>query len=284
MLHTALAARTVGAAVVREAPSPYTRVAIDQAAAAWAQMGLQPPAGHFHRPSPRSVALEDEEFAVVDLVLVGSPAARASFERAPFPVRVDVVPYGYDPTRFRPSVDRVPLDPPTAVFVGRCEPAKGIHVLAAAWSSARLPEGARLLLCGDVRADVRHRLAALFADPRVEHTSHRPDVESVLARADVLVHPSFTEGSALAVYEAIGSGVVPLVSDASGAPGGVGLVHRTGETAQLAAHLEDALGDVVAFTGLRQTVLDEAPSWSWSQAGARLIDSYERAMPSSWRT
>lgn len=278
VIRTARSARRVGAIVVREAPSPYTPVAIQQAFAAWAQLGLRPPAGHFHNPGPRVVPLEDEEFALADLVLVGSTAARATFARAPFAVRVDVAPYGYDPDRFRP-VDRPALRPPTVAFVGRCEPAKGIHVLAEAWTMARLPPDTRLLLCGDVRDDVRARLTTLFSDGRVEHMRHRSDVESVFARADVLAHPSFSEGSALVIYEAMGAGVVPLVSDASGAPSrSVGLEHRTGDASQLAAHLEHALCDASQYTKLRHAVLAEAPNWTWSMAASRLLQCYDRAL------
>jgi glycosyltransferase involved in cell wall biosynthesis len=85
---------------------------------------------------------------VVSAVVVPSAflvdyAERAGFDRE----IIRVQPSGVDLSSFSPSP--IPAGPPTALFVGRFVPKKGVDVLAQAWPAvqARIPE-ARLVLCG----------------------------------------------------------------------------------------------------------------------------------------
>jgi D-inositol-3-phosphate glycosyltransferase len=274
VLRTARAAARVGSLSVREAPSPYTRVAIGMAQKGWADLGLRPPPGHFHQPTDAQLDLEDREFRAVDLITVGSSEAAATFSG--LDVDVAVVPYGYDPDRFSPS-EHPALDPPTAVFVGRCEPGKGIHVLLRAWLDACVPAESRLLLCGDLTPEVANALSDLLGIPGVEHLGKRDDIWRVLAEADLLVLPSFSEGSALAVYEAIGAGVVPLVSRASGAQvrdGVNALLHSPGDTTALASQLGTLLRDPQQLARLKQGVLGSRSEWIWDRAGSRMLAAW----------
>lgn len=274
VMRTAEAAQRVGALSVREAPSPYTRVAVERALHAWAEVGLKPPAGHFHRPTEALLAREDREFRAVDLITVGSAEAAETFRE--LDVDVAVVPYGYDPDEFSPS-NRTLLDPPTAVFVGRCEPAKGIHVLLRAWHDACPPPNSRLLLCGDMTSEVAAAFGSLLEAPGVEYLGRRRDVAGILAAADLLVLPSFSEGSALVSYEALGAGVVPLVSRESGSPvrdGEDGLLHSAGDVQTLAEQLHHLLADQYRLAGLRRRVVDTRGEWAWDRAGDRLLAAW----------
>ncbi|MDF1603448.1 glycosyltransferase family 4 protein [Nocardioides sp. YIM 152315] len=275
VLRTAARAAELGVPSVREAPSPYTRTAISEAAAAWTAVGLDVPAGHFHRIPESVLALEDREFSAVDLVLVGSPEAARSFDAAPVPVRVCVNRYGFDAAGFhrRERSDRAR----TAVFIGRAEPAKGVHVLLRAWSRAHRPRDTRLLIRGAIPPDVRQLLAGELDDPSVVECPPVDDIGAFLAGTDVLIHPSFSEGSALVTYEALGAGVVPLVSTAAGSPvrhDVDGLVHATGSEAELVCHLERVLTDPAEWSRLRANGESSAPGWTWDAAAARMLELY----------
>ena len=275
VLRTAAAARQAGIPMVREAPSPYTRTAVEQAAAAWADMGLAVPEGHFHQLTDSALDMEDREFASADCLLVGSEQAADSFAGLPFADRVVVNRYGFDPRAFHVQPFRA--GPPNAVFIGRCEPTKGFHVLLRAWAAARRPPGARLLLCGLIGAEVRERLAAELADSSVIECGRVPDMAEFLAGADIMVLPSFSEGSALVTYESIGAGVVPLVSTASGPPlthEVEGLVHETGNTGQLTAHLDRMLNDPEDRARLRENGVARRSDLEWSVVGKRLSALY----------
>jgi glycosyltransferase involved in cell wall biosynthesis len=276
--YTAIAAGNCSVLCIREAPSPYTRAAVLQAKRAWAELGLDVPARHFHRISESELQLEDEEFRAAHAVTVGSQQAAESFALAPFPVRVEVNPYGYDSQLFPQPADE-PQWPPVAAFVGRCEPAKGIHTLLRAWRSARLPAGSRLLLCGALPDMVRRALGDLLDFQGVEPLGHVRDVPAVLRSSDLLVLPSFSEGSALVGYEALGAGAVPLVSTASGCPvihDVSGLIHATGDEEGLAAHLEQAMGNPAELGRLRAGAISARGEWTWEVAGKRLLSLYRR--------
>ena len=275
VLHTAARAAGLGVPTVREAPSPYTRAAIAQAARAWGDVGLRVPEGHFHQIPESALAREDREFQAVDLVLVGSPEAAATFSEAQFPVRLAVSRYGFDALAFkrRPAVD----GPRTAVFVGRCEPTKGIHVLLRAWARATRPPGSRLLLRGEMTAEVRKLLARELDDSSVVEWPRVDDVAAFLSDADLMVLPSFSEGSALISYESLGAGVVPLVSRATGSPVAHdvdGLVHDTGDESELVSHLNRMLNDPEDWRRLRENGRTTAESWTWDAAGGRLLEVY----------
>lgn len=277
VLRTASQAAAMGIPSVREAPSPYTRVAVEHAAEAWAQLGLLVPVRHFHHISEERLAMEDAEFRAVDVVLVGSPEAAATFSAASFPVRVEVNRYGFDPNQFGGSSERT--EGPTVVFVGRCEPTKGIHLLLRAWHKAQRPEGAQLMLCGFMHPLVKERLVSELDDHSVVLRGHITNVSDVLKTADVAVLPSFSEGSALVSYEALGSATVPLVSVASGSPvvhGSDGLVHETGNADQLLEHLNRMFIDPAELARLRANGIATRDAWTWSAATERLLRKYQQ--------
>ena len=280
MLKTAAASSDSGALCVREAPSPYTRAAVQQAQRAWADLGLHVPARHFHHISESELKLEDEEFRAAHVVIVGSPEAAESFELAAFPVRIEVNRYGFDSRLFPQPIPKHRW-PPVAVFVGRCEPTKGIHVLLRAWRRARRPAGSQLLVCGTFHEIVRRALGDLVTAPGVQLLGHMQDIPAILRRSDVLVLPSFSEGSALVGYEALGAGAVPLVSTSSGCPvidNVSGLVHRSGDEDQLTAHFEKAMGDPGELRRLRTGAIAARTDWTWTAAGRRLLSLYHRLL------
>ena len=275
---TAAAARSAGILCIREAPSPYTRAAVQQARRAWADLGLEVPARHFHHIPEPQLRLEDDEFQAVDVVTVGSQQAADSFDLAAFPVRVEVNQYGYD-ARLFPHPSPEPRWPPVAAFVGRCEPTKGIHTLLRAWGRARPRFGSRLLLCGTLSEVVSRALGELLRAPGVEPLGQVHDVPEILRKSDLLILPTFSEGSALVGYEALGAAAVPLVSTSSGCPvvdNVTGLVHATGDEDGLVAHLEQALGDPAELRRLRAGTLSVRANWTWDAAGGRLLSLYAR--------
>jgi D-inositol-3-phosphate glycosyltransferase len=278
VLHTAAVARDFGVLCIREAPSPYTRAAVLQAKRAWADLGLDVPARHFHCIPEPELRLEDDEFRAAHVVTVGSHHAAESFDSAAFPVRIEVNPYGYDARLFpRPPPEH--RWPPVAAFVGRCEPTKGIHTLLRAWRRAARPKGSRLQVCGILPGVVRHALDDLLTTPGVEVLGHVHDIPTVLRKSDLLVLPSFSEGSALVGYEALGAGAVPLVSSASGCPvvdNVNGLVHMTGDEDGLVAHLEQAMGHPEELSRLRAGAIATRTEWTWDAAGSRLLSLYRR--------
>src|SRR5262249_43035807 len=123
-------------------------------------------------------------------------------------------------------------------------------------------------------------IAGLLAESGAEELGFVADIGAVLRGADVLVLPSVTEGSALVVFEAMASGAVPLVSDASGAPvepGTDGLVHEAGDVPALAKDRAGRAADPAGLAAMRAAALARRDELSWSTAGIELRTAYELA-------
>ena len=126
------------------------------------------------------------------------------------PERIFLLPYGVDTARFRPPpVARDRAGPLRLLYVGRIEQRKGLRYLLEAMKA--VPRGtAELTLVGNplvpeaALAPYRELFRQLPNQPY-----HR--IHEVFAEADAFVYPSLHEGSALAVYEALASGL-PVIS------------------------------------------------------------------------
>jgi glycosyltransferase involved in cell wall biosynthesis len=136
-------------------------------------------------------------------------------------------------------------------------PGKGHDVAVAAMRAltVRVPR-ARLLILGDgpSRAAVA-RLAAPLGDA-VVLAGHHDDVPSVLAAADVVLHPTAHDAFPSALLEAMAAGVPAVATAVGGIPEIVGdgetglLVPAPARAGDVAAALERLLGDA----GLRATM------------------------------
>ena len=99
--------------------------------------------------------------------------------------------------------------------------------------------------------------------------------------SDVFVLPSIEEGSALASAEAIASGCVPLVSDATS---GVctdnlnSLVHPVGDVATLTRHITTLYESPDTLARLRNGCMNTGPQITWTQCGVRLLEVYRQVV------
>jgi D-inositol-3-phosphate glycosyltransferase len=284
-LQTAAAAREAGIPVVREAPSPHTATAMEAAAQAFASVGLVVPEGHSHRFEPQRLRVEEAEFAAVDAILVPSTHAYATFAARGFAPEVLVRhQYGFDPVAFRPAPAHSPAEGLRAVFAGRGEPSKGLHLALRAWVESGAARHGRLVVCGQILPEFRPYVARWLAHPSIEERGFVDDMAAVMASADILLLPSLTEGSALVSFEAEGAGCVPVVSEATGAPCAHmvdGLVHPTGDVGALTGHLRLLDGDRDLLASLRAGVLARREELTWDAAGGVLLAAYRAVLARS---
>lgn len=170
-----------------------------------------------------SLALAWERWATrwTSLQICCSPEEQVQAHRSGVGGRSRVLVNGVDLEQYRPSTPRarretrtrlgVGPDVPVVVCVGRLTPQKGQDVALAAWPAVR--EGApaaRLLLVGDGPLGGSLRASAPAG---VELLGRRDDVPDLLAAADLVLMPSRWEGLALALLEAMATGV-PVVASA----------------------------------------------------------------------
>jgi glycosyltransferase involved in cell wall biosynthesis len=276
-------ARGLGIPTVLERPNTHTRFAYEVVRAECERIGVSLPVGHEHAYDADVLRLEEEEYGLADRLLCPSDFVLETFLEKGFD-RARLVRhfYGYDEARFHPpTTPRTHEGGLTALFVGVCAVRKGVHFALEAWLRSPASENGKLLIAGEFLPDYASRLAGALAHPSVQVLGHRTDVPELMRRSDVLVLPSIEEGSALVCNEALGSGCVPLVSNAAGAvcvDGVDGLVHRVGDVDALAGHFTALHADPGMLERLRAAGLRSAPKYTWAKAGRRLREVYEEVV------
>ena len=194
------------------------------------------------------------------------------------PVNIRVVHNGVDQERFRP-VDRaearaalgLPPGRQLLLYVGHLKESKGVLDLADAFARlAPRVEGADLVVIGDgeAKAALAARLGPL--GPRARLVGARPhdEVPRWMAAADLLVLPSWNEGTPNVVIEALAAGRRVVATAVGGVPDLVsspvlGALVPTRQPEVLAAALERELAtpyapDAVAAAGARGSWQDSA--------------------------
>ena len=167
-----------------------------------------------------AIADDQAEYELADAIVVGSEYAAATIREhggVQVAAKVRVLPYCYDEALFgtQPPPQEVSRDGPLRfLFIGLANPRKGFHHLLEA--IARIPRSAaELTIVGDLR--VPRQVFARYAD-RVNYipTVPRSAIPQIMADHHVLVFPSYFEGSALSLIEALASGLAVIQTRASG--------------------------------------------------------------------
>ncbi|HEY8003557.1 MAG TPA: glycosyltransferase family 4 protein [Phenylobacterium sp.] len=283
---TARAARAAGIASVREAPNTHTAYAYKVVGEVCDLLGMQLPRGNSHRLNVKRLVREDAEYREALRLLAPSDyVARTFIDRGFEPERLLRHSYGFDPQSFSPQ-EAPRIGPLHAVFMGSIGPRKGLHVALEAWRRAGAPERARFSIYGKLVDGYQSTIAPYLSLPGVSLCGFTADPAGALRASDVLVLPSFEEGSALVTYEAQGCGVAPLVSDASGAActhNVTGLVHQAGNVDELAGHFRLLMDEPDRLLALRRNVIGGRGRLTWDAAAERLEGCYQMAREAAGR-
>jgi glycosyltransferase involved in cell wall biosynthesis len=283
-LETLRTARELGIPSVLERPNAHTRFAFEAVRAECERIGVALPPGGEHAYDEAVLAREEAEFHAADRLLCPSEFVVKTFLDQGHP-RSQLVRhiYGYDDAVCHPRTEPRPADAPLQViFVGFAAVRKGLHFALDAWLRSPASEaGGKFLIAGDILPAYADHLSAQLAHPSVHALGHRTDVPALLRDSDALLLPSVEEGFGLVCTEAIGSGVVPLVSDACTdvcRHGENALVHQVGDVDALAQHLALLHENAELLDRLRAACLRTAPDVTWTAAGRRLLEAYGEAV------
>jgi len=186
-----------------------------------------------------------------DLYIAVSGAVAAGLDADGAPEwRIRMIPNGVDIAALTADAADDALDlphrRPLVVFAGRLEPIKGVETLLRA---AQLLPDVTVAIVGDgpLAAELHELASELGVADRVVFLGRVPSVPPVLAAADVVVLPSFSEGMPLVVLEALALGRPVVASRVGGIPevieGVTGLLVEPGDPAALAASLKRVTTD-----------------------------------------
>lgn len=219
--------------------------------------------------------------------------------------RMEVVPYGVDSNRFKPSAtaraDRrraigMSPDTPLVFAAGRLVRKKGfeylIDALPGLGSGATGAPQVAIAGSGDLAQELHERAESRGVGSRVHFLGEVPqgDVASWLAAADVAVVPSVrddsgnVDGLPNAALEALASGTA-VVATAAGGLGSVIEDRRTGmivperDAAAIAAAVRQLLDDPAQRAALGTAARSEIERrFGWSAAVERFAAAYDRAL------
>lgn len=172
----------------------------------------------------------------------------------------------------------LPEEQGIVLYAGRFARYKGLGDLVEAWRSLSC-DGWSLVLVGEEAVDDPYG-----AVPDLPGLTVRPwarDVQTYLEAADVFVLPSRSEGMSNALLEAMASGVAVVTSDTGAAPemvehGRSGLVHRTGDVADLSQKLQLVMSDAALRGELAAAGRQRVQEFSVERVVDRLEDVYSR--------
>jgi glycosyltransferase involved in cell wall biosynthesis len=167
------------------------------------------------------------------------------------------------------------------LFVGVCAVRKGLHYALEAWLRSPASEQGVFLIAGDFLPAYREKLAAQLSHPSIHVLGHRTDIPELMRNSDVLVLPSIEEGFGLVCTEAMGSGCVPVVSDACTdvcKHMENSLVHTVGDVETLAEHISLLHRNPQLLDRLRSSALEAAPRVTWTAAGKKLLEVYREVI------
>jgi glycosyltransferase involved in cell wall biosynthesis len=285
-LETLKTAKKLGIPTVLERPNAHTRYCYEAVAKECHRIGMRFPHREY-RHDERALRLEESEFAAADRLLCPAAFPEQSFLNLGFPAeKLARHAYGFDDTKYFPDAARRNSQTKfTALFVGVDPVRKGLHLALQAWLSSPAAHNGVFMIAGQLSPEFELRFAPELSHPSVSILGHRKDVPELMRQADVLLLPSLEEGSALVCSEAIGSGCVPLASNAcSDACRHMenALVHQVGAVLTLQEHIAILFQNRELLGRLRDGALRSRHELTWTVAGKRLFAVYRAVV--AWKS
>jgi len=282
-LETLKTAAKLGIPTVLERCNAHTGFAMDVVQKECDRLGIVLPPDHEHAYNAAKLHKEEEEYRLATRLLCPSDFVVRTFLDKGYP-REQLARhiYGYDEKVFYPSNE--PRDPKrglTMISVGVCAVRKGLHYALEAWLRSAASKDGTFLIAGEFLPAYREKLASMLAHPSVKVLGHRNDVPDLMRKSDILVLPSIEEGFGLVITEAMGSGCVPLASDACTeicSHMKTGLMHHVGDIDALTQHITMLHEDRGLLQRLRAESLRTAPEITWTAAGQILLDVYRETI------
>lgn len=138
------------------------------------------------------------------------------------------------------------------VWAGRMDPVKNLDAIVDVIGRVSSMRHVNAVLVGDgpERGRIEAMIAARGIGDRIRAIGWRDDVVAILKAADVLLFPSWTEGSPNVVLEAMAAGCPVITSDGAACRelierAGCGLACHPSDTTGMTAAVEAVLGDIV---------------------------------------
>lgn len=284
-IQTIKTAARLGIPTVLERPNANTRFAMEVVRQECERLGVALPADHEHAFNEDKLRKEEAEYLLATRLLCPSDFVVKTFlDKGYVKEKLARHIYGFDEKMYFPSSEpRDPNRPFTMLFVGVCAVRKGVHYALEAWLKSPASKDGEFLVAGEFLPAYREKLAPMLSHPSVRVLGHRNDVPELMRKSDILVLPSIEEGFGLVITEAMGSGCVPLASEACTeicSHMKTGLMHQIGDVETLTRQITLLHEDRALLDRLRAASLQLVPKISWTAAGVQLLGVYRETIAS----
>ena len=283
-LRTLQVAARLGIATVLERPNAHTRYAYESVQAESKRIGVELPPNNEYAFREDILRREEEEYQHTDFLLCASDFTIKTFLERGFP-REKLLKhgYGFDDEACFPDLSRSqdPRRPLTMLFAGDAAVRKGVHFALEAWLNSPAHRDGTFMIAGGMLPAYAEKMSAMLSHPIVKVLGHRKDIPELMRQSDLFILPSIEEGFGLVCVEAIGSGAVPLVSEACTdvcQHMQNSLVHPIGDVAALTQHITLLHQDRGLLARLRAECIRTANQHTWTAAGRRLLEVYGEAV------
>jgi glycosyltransferase involved in cell wall biosynthesis len=282
-LETLKAAARLGIPTVLERPNAHTRFAFETVKKEFDRLGVNLPPNDEYYYRGDVLEKEEAEYEAADYILCPSDfVVRTFVDQGISRSKLLRHTFGFDQSVFYPSGE--PENTKSGLrmlFVGVCAVRKGLHFALEAWLKSPASRTGTFLIAGEFLTAYSTRLSQMLSHPSVKVLGQRNDVPQLMRNSDILVLPSIEEGFGLVIAEAIGSGCVPLASEACTEicrHMENGLVHPVGDVEALAQQITMLHEDRTLLGRLRTGCLRTAHEFTWTAAGVRLLQVYREAV------
>lgn len=213
-----------------------------------------------------------KEIELADITLVPSGYVEDTIREWHPYKQIARAPYGVDADFWAPQANERSAGPMRFIYAGHISVRKGVPLLIEAWSKAGLRD-AELALVGSWQLADSKR-GSLPAGVRWYSACSPQELREHYRRSDLFVFPSFCEGLALVLAEALACGLPAIASQASGGPEIIthacGRIFPTGNV--------DDLVDLLRWADKNRNSLSEMGRAARAQAEQLTWSNYRRAV------
>ena len=201
--------------------------------------------------------------------------------------RVDVIPNGYNKDLFQPQdpamkgefLEKYSISGNYILYVGNLFRYKNVKMLMEAFLRIKDRLDHSLVIVG--RREFCDE--TLPCDDKIRFMNYVPDEDlpNFYSYADLLVHPSLSEGFGLTPLEAMACGTPVLSSNRASLPevvGDAGILFNPADSETLSSLILEVLSNETLLKELKKKGFRQAAKFSWEKTAAGLLKSFEKAM------
>lgn len=233
-------------------------------------------------------AIEQQEWVMADFIVCPSPFVAEELVRFGCARnKITVIPYGFTPKEKLVRRATRPARPLRVLFVGTVSYRKGIHDLYSL--ASRLGRAVVFTALGSISVD-KTRVAEWSNLIHFRGPVGFSEVVAALKSTDLVILPSYFEGSATVIYEAMAYGLPCVVTRQTGSvitSGKDGVIVEAGDVDAMEAAVRSFLEDPLRLEQLGAAALSTAQEYTAEKYGKRLtafVEDTVEASSSSTRT